>query len=160
MQQQRGKAVHYTLLAGEYAVSRAAYTEASSLIRGALPLLDQLLSETERLSAEFALRGIENRIAFVLYGGASLIAAGKLQLPAALFTRRFPWCGYYLRFRNLQVAANLARQKVVDLVMAWNARNFALVAIYVDRMIAPLAQQMATVTFDEMAQQLPQLHCS
>jgi class 3 adenylate cyclase/tetratricopeptide (TPR) repeat protein len=66
------KAIHFTLLAAEQAVSRAAYTEASSLIVGALPLLDQLLSETERLSAEFMLRGIENRIAFVLYGGASL----------------------------------------------------------------------------------------
>jgi tetratricopeptide (TPR) repeat protein len=65
------KAMHYTLLAAEQAVSRAAYSEATSMVGDVQPLLDQLRSETARLNAEFVLCSIENRIAFILYGGAS-----------------------------------------------------------------------------------------
>ncbi len=59
------KAVHYAHLAAEQAVGRAAYTEAMSLIEGALKLLDRLPESNERLRAELALRGIESMVAFV-----------------------------------------------------------------------------------------------
>jgi class 3 adenylate cyclase/tetratricopeptide (TPR) repeat protein len=65
------KALRYAHLAAEQAVSRAAYTEATSMLEAGLKLLDNLPEDTERLRAELALRSIENTVAFVLYGSTS-----------------------------------------------------------------------------------------
>jgi class 3 adenylate cyclase/predicted ATPase len=65
------KAIRYAHLAADQAVNRAAYSESSSLIEAALRLLDRLSEGTERLRAEFALRRIENTVAFALLGGGS-----------------------------------------------------------------------------------------
>jgi tetratricopeptide (TPR) repeat protein len=65
------KAVQYARLAAEQAVSRVAYPEATSLIEGALKLLDRLANDTERWYAELALRNIESMVAFASKGPAS-----------------------------------------------------------------------------------------
>jgi tetratricopeptide (TPR) repeat protein len=65
------KALRYAHLAAEQAVSRAAYTEATSMLEAGLKLLDKLPQGPERLHAELALRSIENTVAFVLYGSIS-----------------------------------------------------------------------------------------
>jgi class 3 adenylate cyclase/tetratricopeptide (TPR) repeat protein len=65
------KAIRYAHLAADQALKRAAYSEAGNLIEAALKLLDRLFERTERLHAEFALRRIENTLAFALLGGGS-----------------------------------------------------------------------------------------
>jgi class 3 adenylate cyclase len=65
------KALRYAHLAAEQAVSRAAYTEATSMLEAGLKLLDKLPQRPERLHAELALRSIENTVAYVLYGSIS-----------------------------------------------------------------------------------------
>src|SRR5262249_34873212 len=65
------KALRYARLAAEQAVGRAAYREATTMLEAALKLLDKLPDGAERLRAELALRGIESRVAMVLYGIAS-----------------------------------------------------------------------------------------
>jgi DNA-binding winged helix-turn-helix (wHTH) protein len=66
------KALRFTRLAAEQAVSRAAYVEATSLVEAALKLLETLPEDNERLRAELALRSIENMVAFALFGSSSL----------------------------------------------------------------------------------------
>jgi class 3 adenylate cyclase/tetratricopeptide (TPR) repeat protein len=65
------KAIRYSELAAEQAVNRAAYSEASNLIEASLRLLDRLPEGSERISREFALRRIENTVAFGLLGAGS-----------------------------------------------------------------------------------------
>jgi tetratricopeptide (TPR) repeat protein len=65
------KAIRYAQLTADQAINRAAYSEASSLIKASLKLLDRLPEGSERLRAEFALRRIENTVAFALLGGGS-----------------------------------------------------------------------------------------
>ena len=65
------KATHYAQLAAEQAVSRAAYSEASNLIEASLRLLDRLSEESERVRREFAIRRIEDTLAFALLGAGS-----------------------------------------------------------------------------------------
>jgi len=65
------KAIHYAQLAADQAVNRAVYSEAASLIEASLRLLDQLPEGAERWRTELALCSVENRLAFICYGGAS-----------------------------------------------------------------------------------------
>jgi class 3 adenylate cyclase len=65
------KAIRYAQLAADHAVNRSAYSEATNLIEAALRLLDRLPDRTECLRAEFALRRIENTVAFALLGVGS-----------------------------------------------------------------------------------------
>jgi class 3 adenylate cyclase/predicted ATPase len=65
------KAIRYAQLAADQAVNRAAYSEASNLIEAALKLLDRLPERRERVRTEFALRRIENTVAFALLGAGS-----------------------------------------------------------------------------------------
>jgi hypothetical protein len=65
------KAIRYAQLAAEQAVSRGAYSEATSLIDAA-PKLLRKLPERDARRAEFALRSLQDVIALVLHGGASL----------------------------------------------------------------------------------------
>src|SRR5262249_35054570 len=65
------KAIRYAQLAADQAVNKAAYSEASNLIEAAVKLLDRLPERGERVRAEFALRRIENTVAFVLLGAGS-----------------------------------------------------------------------------------------
>jgi predicted ATPase len=65
------KAVHYAGLAGQQAVSRSAYPEATSITEAALRLLDKIPNSVERIRAELALRAVENTLAFVRFGPSS-----------------------------------------------------------------------------------------
>ena len=65
------KAFQYTRLAAEQAAARAAYSEASSLIKAGLKLRDVLPEDAERMRGEIVMRSIESMLAFVLYGASS-----------------------------------------------------------------------------------------
>lgn len=49
--------------------------------------------------------------------------------------------------RDVQVFANLLREEIDDLSMAWDGRRFLRAAIYVDRVIAAFAQELAAMVF-------------
>ena len=69
--QDTAKAIRYAQLAADQAVNRAAYSEATNLIEAAVKLLDRLPERGERVRTEFALRRIENTVAFALLGAGS-----------------------------------------------------------------------------------------
>jgi hypothetical protein len=66
------KAVEYLLLAGEQAVDRGAYAQSGENAQLALKLVERLPDGIERLRAELGVRLLEEMVAPVLYGGASV----------------------------------------------------------------------------------------
>jgi predicted ATPase len=119
------KAFQYARLAAEQAAARAAYSQASNLIEGALKLVDVIPEDAERRRTELAIRVIERTLAFVLYGSSSNqrelairrmcelgdqlgeskeLAAGRSHLSVLYFTRGEALCGIEVGRQALELA--------------------------------------------------------
>ena len=62
-----------------------------------------------------------------------------------------------LWFWNLQIPADLLSEKVVDVSMAGNGRNFSGGTVHIDAVIASLPQELDTVSF-EITDQIDPFH--
>ncbi len=62
-----------------------------------------------------------------------------------------------LRLRDFKIAANLAREKIVNFAMTGDGGRFAFGTVYIDRVISSFSQQGAAVML-QMAEQNAAFH--